>query len=284
MEFVELTEGSFMKHFISHLALCIGLSALTACGGWDPRNTSGDTEAPHSGDTEAPQVVDKPYRESRVTCSKGYVIPSARPNTERFNLAQTDAFSASGRYVSNGDFIYSFPSKTKVNSHEANSLLLVESDRLYAIGKHSVTIYDISTSDEPQKVSQVSLSNEISGARIVGDSLVILSQSVIDRIEHAGVRVDDCGGFPAYTEDIYQTRITRMSLSNLEDDESISLIGAVRFDSEDGLLRFIEPGPKQSSVRRVLEILPDGQLGQTLVEAQSGVSLDGRGAPQWNRM
>lgn len=269
-----------MKHFISHLALCIGLSALTACGGWDLNKTD-EPDAPDVPVCDLPKPTPKPL----LCPAIAYKRPRPEgPNTERFNLAQTDAFSASGRYVSNGDFIYSFPSKTKVNSHEANSLLLVESDRLYAIGKHSVTIYDISTSDEPQKVSQVSLSNEISGARIVGDSLVILSQSVIDRIEHKGVRVDDCGGFPAYTEDIYQTRITRMSLSNLEDDESISLIGAVRFDSGDGLLRFIEPGPKQSSVRRVLEILPDGQFGQTLVEAQSGVSLDGRRAPQWDPM
>ena len=58
-----------------------------------------------------------------------------------------------------------------------------------------------------------------------------------------------------------------MSLENLEDDESVDLVGLVRFVQEGQSLRFIEPGPKQTTIERVVELLPDGQFGQAQVIA-----------------
>lgn len=248
-----------MKKRLPQIAAVLFFGVLTGCGGWDLKP---------SEDEQTDPKPDRRLPPSNVCPDIAYVRPvPLPPQTQLFNAAEQQVSADSARLVSNGDFIYSYPSGTKVNLHESNALLLLNEERLYAIGKSSVTVYDITAPANPQKESIIHTESEIAGARIVGENLIIMSQTIIDKIEHPAVRVNDCGGWPAYTENIYQTKITRMSLENLEDDDSVELVGLVRFAQESESLRFIEPGPKQTTIERVVEILPDGHFGQAQVIA-----------------
>lgn len=248
-----------MKKRLPQVAAVLFFGVLTGCGGWDLKPSEDEpTDPTPDRRLPPPKVCQKIARERPMP---------QPPQTQLFNAAQKHVSADSARFVSNGDFIYSYPSGTEVNLHESNALLLLNEERLYAIGKSSVTVYDITEPSNPQKDSIIHIGSEIAGARIVGENLIIMSQTIIDKIEHPAVRVNDCGGYPAYTEDIYETKITRMSLENLEDDESVELVGLVRFAQESESLRFIEPGPKQTTIERVVEILPDGQFGQAQVIA-----------------
>lgn len=248
-----------MKQRLPQIAAVLFFGVLTGCGGWDLKPSDDEPTDP-TPDCNLPVP--------RVCPAISYERPIPQfPDTQLFNVAQKHVNADSARFVSNGDFIYSYPSGTKVNLHESNAFLLLNEERLYAIGKSSVTVYNITVPSNPQKDSIIQIDSEISGARIVGENLIIMSQTVIDEIEHPAVRVNDCGGYPAYTENIYQTKITRMSLENLEDDESVELVGLVRFMQDGESMRFIEPGPKQSTVERIVELLPDGQFGQAQVSA-----------------
>jgi len=248
-----------VKKRLPQIAAVLFFGVLTGCGGWDLKPSEDEpTDSTPDCDLRPPKTC------PAISYERPFPLP---PQTQLFNVAQKHVSSDSVQFVSNGDFIYSYPSGVKVNLHESNALLLLNEERLYAIGKSSVTVYDITVPSNPQKDSIIPIESEISGARIVGENLIIMSQTVIDTIEHPAVRVNDCGGYPAYTENIYQTKITRMSLENLEDDESVELVGLVRFVQDgESLLRFIEPGPTKN-IARVVELLPDGQFGQAQVFA-----------------
>jgi hypothetical protein len=244
------------------IAAVLFFGILTGCGGWDLKPSEDES-------TDPTTVCRLPPLPPAKNCPAiAYERPMPQPpQTQLFNVAQKHVSGDSVHYVSNGDFIYSYPSGSKVNLHESNALLLLNDERLYAIGKSSITVYDITEPSNPQKDSIIHIESEIAGARVVGENIIVMSQSVIDTIEHPAVRVNDCRGYPAYTENIYETKITRMSLENLEDDESVDLVGLVRFVQEGQSLRFIEPGPKQTTIERVVELLPDGQFGQAQVIA-----------------
>ncbi|NBW82366.1 hypothetical protein EBR21_11490 [bacterium] len=239
-----------MKNSITPFALLIFATTITGCGNWELKEV----------ESTKPAITNEPSL--KVCPSVEYMRPiPQRPNISSFNLAQNRVTTHEADFVSDGDYLYSYPSAKRINMHEANSLLLVSGQRLIAIGKNSVTVYDITAPDSPKKMSQLEIERQISAARIVGQNLVIVSQSVIDSLQHPAEYVNECKTYPGYTEEIYQTKITRMRLDDLTDDESVDLIGNVTSHVSEKSIEFREPLEKGKGWR-VLSILPDGQLGQ----------------------
>jgi hypothetical protein len=248
-----------MKRLVAHMTVLLVATKLAACGMLELKNAQ-EAEA-NSTETICTLPTPKTCPDILYTAP----IPKS-PDTLSFNLANERVSMNSEEYISNGDIIYSFPSGQSVNAHEANAKLLATEQHLYAVGKYSITVYDISTSETLNKITQVSVRDEISGARVIGNSLVVISTTSIGSIYHPAKYFNRCKTIPAYTENIYQTKITRMALENLEDDESIELIGAVQSEVSNEEVRFLEPGPTGSSIMRIVTILPNGQLGQLRVD------------------
>lgn len=268
-----------MKNSMKQIALLMLAGTLTGCGVIDLQKftssqagqTGSDDSNPQKPLIEECRLPERPIPPAGKACSDiAYVAPTfPQPNISRFNLAKDHIEQGGAAFLSQGQYLYSFPSGNKINLSEYNSLLLSSENRLIVVGKKSITVFDISAPDAPQQISQKEVEHEIAGARVVGNSLVIVSTSTLSSIFHPATRNNECHEMPSYTENIYQTRIVRMNLDSLNEEKSIELIGAVAAQPTENSIRFIEPSPKGSSMSRIVEILPDGgweisQAGQTL--------------------
>ncbi|MFZ9521265.1 MAG: hypothetical protein ACO3A4_12390 [Silvanigrellaceae bacterium] len=258
-----------MKNSMKQIALLMLAGTLTGCGVIDLQKfTSSQAGQPNPDEKRRGIIVE--HELPRACPDIAYLPPAfPKPNVSAFNVAKDRMELDDAAFFSQSSFLYSFPSGKRITLKESNSLLLISGQQLLVVGKKSITLFDISAPDAPQQISQKEVEHEIAGARVVGNSLVIVSTTTLSSIFHPATRNNECYEMPSYTENIYQTRIVRMNLDSLNEEKSIELTGAVTAQPSDNSIRFIEPSPKGTSMRRIVEILPDGgweisQVGQTL--------------------